>query len=846
MNRRKFMQHSGLIGLGVAGGARAEAAEDPPAAAPVQWAMGELRDALKGRGQRERRIITRTMAGPPESLSIGMENDALIVAGSDQRGLVYALLELADRVRLTGEVTVAAPVTEHRANTVRSIARCFESDVEDKSWFHDRNMWRAYLTMLATHRFNRFSLTLGLGYNAPTHVTDAYFYFPYPFLLEVPGYQVRAVGLDDAERDRNLETLQFIAAETVARGLDFQLGLWTHAYRWIDSPNPNYTISGLTPETHAAYCRDALASLLKACPQVSGLTFRIHGESGIPEGSYGFWQTLFEGVTRAGRPIEIDMHAKGIDQRTIDIGLATGMPVKVSPKFWAEHFGMPYHQASIRELEMPPREAVASGPYTLSNGSRRFLRYGYGDLLSRGRKYGILHRIWPGTQRFLLWGDPVFAAGYGRIFSFCGSDGVELMEPLSFKGRIGSGQPGGRQAYADRSLATKHDWEKYLYQYRVWGRLIYHPEASPESWRRATRAEYGDAAAAAESALASASRILPIVTTTHGASGSNNTYWPEVYTNMPIVEAGRPQPYRDTPAPLAFGNVSSFDPELFSPINDFAAELLAGSPSAKYSPLEVAQWLEDLADATDRQISKIGLADHLSQVGRAEPMQLRRLTIDAAIQSGLGRFFALKMRSAVLWSIFRRTGDPQAREEALKTYRAARQVWADLAAKGKVYVSDIAYGPQPHLRGHWLDRLPAIDQDIADMEKAQPQTSGGNAAAAIAAVRVRPQRMAPGCRHAPAKTFRPGEPLEVALTFTREDDRSVVLRYRHANQAESWRKAEMQRRGGAYRASIDGEYTRSPYPVQYYFEIGDAKTKTIYPGFAMDLANVPYFVIESA
>ena len=835
MNRRQFIERGSLIGLGVM--RASAAADDPTTSAAVQWALGELRDALKARGQADRRIMTRVMPGPPESLSISMQSNALVASGSDTRGLVYALLELTDRVRLTGETTVSAPVTEHRANTVRSIARCFESDVEDKSWFHDREMWRAYLTMLATHRFNRFSLTLGLGYNAPTHVTDAYFYFPYPFLLEVPGYQVRAVGLADSERDRNLSTLQFIAAETVARGLEFQLGLWTHAYRWIDSPNPNYTISGLTPENHAAYCRDALGALLKACPQVTGLTFRIHGESGIPEGSYSFWETLFEGVVRAGRRIEIDMHATGIDQKTIDIGLATGMPVKVSPKFWAEHFGMPYHQASIRELEMPPKEAVTSGPYTLSNGSRRFLRYGYGDLLTRGRKYGILHRIWPGTQRFLLWGDPVFAAGYGRIFSFCGSDGVELMEPLSFKGRIGSGQPGGRCAYADPSLATKYDWEKYLYQYRVWGRLIYNPEASPESWRRAARAEYGAAAAAAESALASASRVLPIVTTTHGASGSNNTYWPEVYTNMPIVEAGRPQPYRDTPPPPVFGNVSSFDPELFARIDDFAGELLAGSPSAKYSPLEVAQWLEDLADATDRQ---------LSQIGRADQAAVRRLTIDAAIQSGLGRFFALKMRSAVLWSIFRRTGDPQARGEALKTYRAARQVWADLAAKGKVYVSDIAYGPQPHLRGHWLDRLPAIDQDIADMEKAQAQATGGTATQAIAVVRAHPQHPAPGCRHTPAKTFRPGEPMEVALTFARESDRSVLLHYRRVDQAESWRKTQMQPRAGTYRAAIDADYTGSPYPLQYYFEIGEGQARTIYPGFAPDLANVPYFVVESA
>jgi hypothetical protein len=144
-----------------------------------------------------------------------------------------------------------------------------------------------------------------------------------------------------------------------------------------------------------------------------------------------------------------------------------------------------------------------------------------------------------------------------------------------------------------------------------------------------------------------------------------------------------------------------------------------------------------------------------------------------------------------------------------------------------------------------MDRLPAIDQDIADMEEAQPQAKGGSASQAIAAVRTRPQRLAPGCRHSPAKSFRPGEPMEVVLTFARENDRSVVLHYRRVNQAEFWRKAEMQARAGAYRAAIDADYTRSPYPLQYYFEIGEAKARTIYPGFALDLANVPYFVVQS-
>jgi hypothetical protein len=193
--------------------------------------------------------------------------------------------------------------------------RMFCSDVEDKPWFTDRGFWSAYLSMLVAQRFNRFNLSFGLGYDFTTEITDAYLPFAYPFLLRVPGYDVRATNLDDAERDRNLEALRFVSDAAAERGLHFQLGLWTHAYEWTRSPAANHRIEGLTAETHAPYCRDALALLLRECPGISGVTIRTHGESGVAEGSYALWSSIFEGVRHSGRPVEDRPHAKGLDQR---------------------------------------------------------------------------------------------------------------------------------------------------------------------------------------------------------------------------------------------------------------------------------------------------------------------------------------------------------------------------------------------------------------------------------------------------------------------------------------------------------------------------------------------------
>ncbi len=857
---------------------------------PVKWAVAQFQNAAKSRGlpvslfdrvekspkaslcvvvagrsapAAMKALVSAGVAVPevPEALGLVRgrmaERPVLLACGANARGLVYALLELTDRVTAADDPLASLrsieKIVERPANVIRSAARLFTSDVEDKPWFNDRAFWDRYLTMLVTERFNRFNLTLGIGYDFTTSIRDCYFHFAYPFLLAVPGYEVRAEPLPDTERAGNLEMLRFISGEAARRGLHFQLGLWTHAYQWTNSPNANYLIKGLTPETHAAYCRDAMEALLRACPAISGVTFRIHGESGVAEGNYDFWRTIFDGAVRCGRRVEIDLHAKGIDDGMIETALATGLPVNISPKFWAEHQGLGYLQGAIRPLEMPPREAADKGFFSKSNGSRRFLRYGYGDLLAENRRYGVLHRVWPGTQRLLLWGDPHLAAAYGRAWSFCGSLGFELCEPLSFKGRKGSGLPGGRDAYADASLrAPGGDFEKYRYTYRLWGRLSYNPDADPECWQRLLRRQYGAGADAAEKALSLASRILPLVTTAHCPSAANNNYWPELYTNMPVVDASRPHPYSDTPSPKRFGAVSPLDPEFFSRIDDFAGELIQGAHSAKHSPAEVAQWLQALAEQSVKH-----LAGAEATLAGSRSLEFRRLALDVNLQCGLGLFFAWKFRAGVLYALYERSRNQPALQEALKAYRAARTAWSDLANRaGGAYVRDITFGYDKHLRGHWLDRLPAIDQDIADLEKRLGQApepgkvdlDPGIVERAIRDVLAPAPRPEGRLEHTPPAALRRGQDvvIETALASAgRGRTVAIHLHYRHVDQAEIFQVTEMRAKDGVYRAEIPAAYADSPFPLEYYFELRDPTGAAwLHPGFNADLANQPYYVVR--
>lgn len=886
MQRRTFLRAAGAatqlgakLGAGLAVGSFIDAAgfsvalvvdpADPVAnEAPAKWAVTELMGRLQAHGV-DNRIVTSVSQSVPGEICFMASGPALsapaimpagarppaaaesftisntrlsgrpvvMASGRDARGLVYALLELCHRLEYEASPADALRITrltEQPANRIRSVLRPFVSEVEDTPWFYDRAGWRDYLTLLATHRFNRFNLSFGMGYDSVDEIRDAYLHFPYPFLLNVPNYEVQVTVtprfggkptlLGDEDRARNLAILQYISSAAAERGMEFQLGLWTHAWNFDASPNASHRITGLTPANHASYCRDALQALLAACPAITGVTFRTSRKSGIPEKSYTFWKGEFSGVTAAGRKVGIDLEAEGVDAATIALAQATTVPVTVSPKFCAEHMGLPYYRAAIRPADVPP------GP-------------GFGDLMREDRTYGVMHRIWPGTQRLLLWGDPLMAAAYGREGGFCGSGGLEWMEPLSFRGRGGSGLAGGRDGYSGLNSGAS-DWEKYSYAYCVWGRAIYNPESNADARKRFLRKALGTAAESGEAALALSSRILPTITSAHMPSSSDRRYWPEMYTNQSIVMTDASDPYRDTPEPKRFGTVSPADPRFFLSIDEYADELLRDQRGARYSPVEVAGWLEQLA-----QDSEANLATVDAIAGKTAAFT--QWSVDIAIQNNLGRFFAAKLRAGVLFAIYTRTGDPAALEEARKAYGNALAAWKKIAdIANNVYRPDLTFGYAPHLRGTWRDRLAAIELDIATMSKASepaPASSATVATSAIVAALSTQHRDVLLVQHKPVKRFHAGAPVVIQGGLPANMPGKLSLVYRHVNQAAQWVTQEMESAGLEFSTAIPAEYAASPFPLQYYFEAQlDSGGNTLYPGLPRDYSTPPYFVIRKA
>lgn len=839
---------------------------------PVRWAIDRLRGASGARSLQVEvgpssgtalTVVLRDGATEgsdlsPEAYRFAVDADgasglrSTVVAGGE-RGFAYALTELAERIASDGLEGVVAGTEETHipATPVRGMCRSFSAVHHDLPWFRDRSFWAGYLDHLATQRFNRFHLALGMQYNhgfgatGPQLATDNYLCFAYPFLIEVPGYEgVRVQGLDDDERERNLAALRHVARETRRRGMSFQLGLWNHAYDYGKGSEHWYPVLGIARETHLDYCATAVAHLLEEIPDIEGVTFRVHYEGGVPDGHSAFWERMFTAIDEVDRPVRVDLHAKGVDQAILDAVDKPNLRATLSAKYAAEHLGLPYHQASIRSLEAPMPVPEGYELMGTAEFSRRFTRYGYADFLGEDRRVDVAFRVWPGTQRLLLWGDPGFAAGYARSSTLGGAQGLEISEPLYFKGRKGTGAVGGHDPYADDELRLGlDDWRKYGYTYLLWGRLLYDPDTDPEVWRRHLRAEYGLAAEPAETALAALSRVLPLVTTAHMPSASNNSYWPEMYTDLPISPWVHALPYWwDTPRPTNWGAASPLDPTLFYGVDDYVHDALAGALSGRYTPLEVAEWLEALATEGRSGIDAIE-----SVADRADP-QVRRTLVDLRVLVQLARFFAGKFRSAVEYAFHQRTGDPGLLARTIELLEQAHAAYAAIPGIVEgVYAAEIPFGPRASEGGHWSDRLPAMQDDVRALRLELERLPAASGADQAETVRRSSRWRLADAQFDAADRYARGQAFDVRLTVGDPAAiSSATLHHRRLDQSETFCTVEMDRCETGFVGAVPAAYTDTAYPLVYFVEVHRAGDHpVVFPGFDDSLSNQPYVVVHS-
>lgn len=763
----------------------------------------------------------------PEALSIKKFNwkgkPALLLAGADDRGVMYAALDVADRVNWRTDAsdpfgavrdTHERPFVQDRTLSVYTMNRAYW-----ESRFYDEQYWTRYFDLLAASRFNRFLIIFGYengGFLAP----------PYPYFFNTPGFdRVHMVDLTAAQQARNLAALNRLITLAHERGIAVSLGIWDHIYRagvqtggaeWISDykgkPVPN-TVEGVTTENLNVYTRASLRELLVRVPQLDGLQFRIHEESGLKrEEMDAFWRDVFTEMHHDRPDLLIEARAKGTPDSVIATAVGLGIKLRVETKYWMEQMGLPFHPTHVN----PP--------------DQRNRRHGYADLLRHPQHYQIDWRLWNGgTERVLLWGDPNYVRRYAQTTMLYDSPNFDVQEPLATKMEAQRPDMPVFDLMPAKYRYYDYEFERYWEFYRLWGRLGYNPQTPSEVWQHEFDRRFGAAGADVATALQRASEVLPMIVaavypyrlfpTTRG--------WAERQSLGATLEE--------------YAKNEGTDTEVFESFAGAAKRIVAHGTTALRTPGTTSRWFDAAADAIQAAVQR---AEQKAPTGGSK--EFVSTVVDLKILAQLARFHARRSVAAVHYNLFKLTNHPAEFAQALHDEQRAVAEWRTLVEiAGDHYAFDLAMGARNYdLCGHWRDELAKLETDLRTLEQAVATNKPADASTLLWS-RNEHDPVAPVITHERILHAQPGAPLRVVVHVADPAGvDSVRVRYRHVTQFEDYSTVALLPGASPdeYVGTIPGDAISPEWDFMYFIEaINRAGHGTHWPD---PLRESPYVMVH--
>lgn len=769
----------------------------------------------------------------------GAGGRVLVVSGGGERGLMYALLEAAERIASGGLEALAAgrEGIAYPANRVRGVYQFLMGPL-DRAWYDSVEYWRYYFARLARSRFNRFLLVMGFdtGYLSP----------PYPFFVQADAYpEVRVADLSARDRQANLEHLRRVIALAHEHGIEFVLGSWQQK-PWV---NEEELLVENLPRDEAGladYCAEGLKALLRELPELDGIHFRVNHEAGVgnQRSNRAFWRRMVGAVAEVRRDIALDIRAKGLTDRMIADALETGLSLTVPTKYWCEHAGLPYHLTQMRREELSQLDNF--------NHSRR---YSYADMLTRPRGYDLVYRLWNnGTTSFLLWSDPDYVRRFIASCRLGDAAGYEVAAPLALRWGHSALQKEPWPLFDDPALRTgRWDDERYWLFYLLFGRLGYDPEEGDELWRREMARRYPrDAILSLEAAHTASGKILPLITAFHMPVHPQLSYWPEVSTGGALFVENNHRPYRYMGREVSYGAAEPSDPGLFYGIDDYVDDARSGGLAPRYTPLQVADWLAACAGATRQAVKGLDAAAGIE--GAAGYPSTR---LDFLLLADLADYHAEKVRAAVALAEYERSGETADLEASFGAMNRALGAWRALAERGNgSYHENLVFQAgslEGGRMGHWRDFLPELEADLARLEAlrgGEPGAATGHSSRSL--IDIPAEAPATGGLDTVSalvpEEWEHGRELTVELLLDAlgGERGSWNLHYRHANQLEgAFERKVMEATQRGFRATIPASYLAPQWDLLLYFSTVVSKRETrIYPGLYNAEHPLPYLVVR--
>jgi hypothetical protein len=717
---------------------------------------------------------------------------AVILCGSDARGLMYAALDVADRVSWSdgtgGPFAHIRDISERPYVLERAVSVYTMQRAYFESRLYDETYWQRYFDMLARSRINSFAVIFGYengGFMAP----------PYPYFFDVADFpQVKLVGITAEQQRRNMAAFRRMIEIAHAHGIDFTAGIWDHVYRGgvqaggiegaserADKPSEGL-VRGVTAENLAPYNKAALRKFLEVFPEIDAVQFRMHPESGLKRDEMkGFWHEIF-GMIKQMRPgIRVDLRAKELPDDVIEDGLNQGLKLRVTTKYWMEQMGLPFH------------------PTHINPQNQRDRRHGYADMLRYPQRYKVHWRLWNGgTTRLLLWGDPDYVRRFAESTHLYGGESFEINEMLA---TWMLGEPHGAKPLTlldPKYRYYDYEFERYWQYYQVWGRVSYNPDTPVEVWDREFDRRFGPLAGpCVMKALHLASQVLPRIV----AASYRYQLFPTTrgWAEMMRID--------DLPQ---YADAEGSDIQQFMNMRDQAKSMIEGTDTAMRRPAETSRWFLQ----TSNQILEHVTGAERS-IGNRRNSEFISTITDLKILAGLASYHSQRLLAGVCYSLYEQTGDLFAFDDAIGYEKRAVDAWERLVeAASDVYSKDLAFGV--HRVGfsrHWEEEFQRLRSGLKRLEearqKAQPRTKAE----------------LPYIAHVPVRRHAPGGMVRLRATIgTETEPAQVQVRFYREGQ---WRSVDMQATGRRqYEANVPA--TDGTDQIKYFIEARDDQGRVGY------------------
>jgi hypothetical protein len=769
----------------------------------------------------------------PESLTVKRlevhGRPTIVLCGADERGLMYALLDTAERIGWgRGETDPLHHVRDmHEAPFLKD--RAISTYTMQRRYFDqrllDERYWERYFDLLAASRINSFVVIFGYengGFMAPA----------YPYFFDVPGFkQVEMVGVTAEQQERHTQAFRRVIQIAHARGVCVTVGFWDHIYRGkvqgggipgaseLAGKRAPHLVDGVSTQNLVAYNKAAMKKFLDVFTEIDGIQLRMHWESGLTrDETPAFWHDMFEIIRRARPDLTIDLRAKGLPDPVIEDAIGQGLNFRIATKYWMEQMGLPFH------------------PTHVNRQNQRDRRHGYADLLVYPRRYSIHWRLWSGgTARCLLWGDPEYVRRFVKSAGLYRGDSFEVNEMLATKmlGESHDTEPFDLLQAGHRYY--DYEFERYWHYYQVWGRVSYNPDTPAELWQMAFEQRFGPQAGDhLMHGLHLASRVLPRIV----ASAYR-------YRNFPTTRGWAEMMHQDDLP--TFAKAEGSDVEQFENFENAAGRVISKGTTAKRTPAENSQWFARISQQILREVEAAQGEGHIRN--RKEH---RSTVTDLKILAYLAQYYAERIPAAVHYNLYRQTENADALEKALAGEKRAVAAWrAIVEAAGEVYCRDMAFGVEAvGFPRHWQDELPKLDSSLNKLEelyRTVHSPNNGQAHPPILTVMEdrRGDRTAPKVQLERVARAHPHRALTIVCQAADPSGiSSAHLRYRHLTQFEDYRTVEMQQdpETGLWSGTIPGDFITPEWDLMYFVEVLDNQGNG---RMVPDLdEEMPYVVVE--